>query len=136
MFCKIGLIKTQNDRNLFPLHHNQKSIQQIVVRLWFRYRKYDQCLIYIGHCRTDQFIFSRQNPGHISCFFRFIQNLDFHKISDERFLAFLSENSFCFALINAGFFYVYVVESGNSFHNLSCHTHPSLNGTDWYCAIA
>ena len=36
----------------------------------------------------------------------------------------------------AGFYYVDVEESGISFHNLSCHTHPSLNGTDWYCAIA
>ena len=133
---KISFIETDCRRNVLLFHHHKKTVQKRQVRGRIFQRKNHKRLIDIGHCRTDQFIFSRQNPGHISCFFHFIQNLDFHKISDERFLAFLSENSFCFALINAGFFHVYVVESGNSFHNLSCHTQPSLNGTDGYCAIA
>ena len=42
-------------------------------------------------------------------------------IAHKRFDLLISENSFCLTFINSGSRYVNVVESGNSFYNLSLH---------------
>ena len=74
--------------------------------------------------RADELVFSWQNPYQISGFLRCIQHFNLHIIAYQRLHLFFPENSLCFALINSGFYYVYIVESGNSLYNLTLHTNP------------
>ena len=91
--------------------------------MWIRLRdcKDYQCLIDIGHSRADQLILPWQYLHYISFFFRFIKNLYLYIVSHQRLDLFFPEYTFGFAFINTEFYYVNVVESGNSFYNFSLH---------------
>lgn len=51
----------------------------------------------------------------------FVQYFNLHVVSHKWLYFFFSEYSFCFTLISTGFYYIHVVESGNSFYYLSLH---------------
>ena len=122
IFRNIGFIKTQNDRDLPALHHDQETVQQIQVRFWLRHSKHDKRLIDIGDCRTDQLVSARKDPHDVSFHIFIIQDFYFNFVSHQRFYTVFTKYSFCFTLINTGFYYVNVVESGNSFYNFTIHS--------------
>ena len=91
------------------------------MRIRFCDCKNHQCLIDVSHCRTYQFILTRQDFYDIAFLLGFIQNLYLYIISDQRFYLFFTKYPFCFTFINTEFYYMNVVESGNSFYNFSLH---------------
>ena len=83
--------------------------------------KYNERLIDIRHRRADQLILPRKNLYDIPGFLCLIEYFDLHFVPDKRFHLFFSEHAPGFTLIKTGFYYVNIVESGNSFYNLSLH---------------
>src|SRR5699024_5746029 len=71
--------------------------------------------------RPDQFILSRKDLHNVTFHIFFIKNLNLNVVAYQRLDAVFAEDSFCLTLINTGFYYVNVVESGNSFYNFSLH---------------
>ena len=88
---KISFIETDCRRNVLLFHHHKKTVQKRQVRGRIFQRKNHKRLIDIGHCRTDQFIFPRQDFRYISDFFFFIQDFQLHFISNQWFNAILPE---------------------------------------------
>ena len=118
---QVLLVKTDDHGNLLTFHNNQKAVQQREIGFRLPGGKYHQRLIHIGNCRADQLILSGKDIHHISQLFLFIQDLNLHIVTHKGLYFFFSEYSFCLTFINSGFCYFYVVESGNSFDNLSLH---------------
>ena len=99
--------------------------------LWIRHCKDNKCLIDICYCRTDQFVFPWKNLNNISRLLFLTQAVDLYIISDEWFSLLFSETSFCLTLINTESYYMNVVESGNSFYNLSLHEFSLIHLFVW-----
>ena len=118
---KVALVKADRNRHFLIFHHNQKTVQQIKIRLRLCRCKNHKRLIDVGNRRTDQGIFSRKNLLDISKHLLLIQDGNRHIIAHQRLDLLVAENSFCLTFINSGSRYVNVVESGNSFYNLSLH---------------
>ena len=118
---KISFIETDCRRNVLLFHHHKKTVQKRQVRGRIFQRKNHKRLIDIGNRRTDQRIFSRKDLLDISKHLLLIQHGNRHVIAHQRLDLLVAENSFCLTFINSGSRYVNVVESGNSFYNLSLH---------------
>ena len=59
---------------------------------------------------------------HFFLFFIYYCNL--YIIPYKRFHFFIAKNAFCLTFINSGSYYMNVVETGNSFYNLTLHYLP------------
>ena len=115
---------------MLVLHHTQKPIKQVEIGIRLCGFKNNQGHVYIGHSRPDKFVFPWQYTLDIAYVLFIIEDCYVDDIANQRLYLLFSEGAFCFALVeNAacgsffcffGFFYVDVVEAGNSFNNFSC----------------
>ena len=83
--------------------------------------KYDQCLVDVSDRGTYQFILSFQDFRDVSRLLLFIQRFYNYIIPHQRLNLLLAERAFGLTFINTGFYYMYVVESGNTLYYLSLH---------------
>ncbi len=105
-------------------HHTQKPIKQVEIGIWLCGCKNNQGHVYIGHSRPDKFVFPWQYTLDIAYVLFIIEDCYVDYIANQRLYLLFSEGAFCFALVESaacgsffcffGFFYVDVVEAGNS----------------------
>ena len=115
--------------NPLHIHGYKKSVEKDKVRIGTLQCKQDESLLNIGSSRADQFIDTRGNGDETALPIFLVGNLDFHIIADERLLPELPEDAFRLTCINAGFYSIDIVESGNSFNNLSLKHQPADENT-------
>ena len=121
---------------MLVLHHTQKPIKQVEIGIRLCGCKNNQGHVYIGHSRPDKFIFPWQYTLDIAYVLFIVEDCYVDDIANQRLYLLFSEGAFCFALVESaacgsffcffGFFYVDVVEAGNSFNNFSCHGFPCV----------
>ena len=121
---------------MLVLHHTQKPIKQVEIGIRLCGCKNNQGHVYIGHSRPDKFVFPWQYTLDIAYVLFIIEDCYVDDIANQRLYLLFSEGAFCFALVESaacgsffcffGFFYVDVVEAGNSFNNFSCHGFPCI----------
>ena len=118
---QICLIKTDGHRNILSQHHNQKTVQQVKVRIRLGNCKNHQCLVHIGRCRTYQHIFPWKYLIDISLQGCLVQHRKFHVVSHDRLDSPVAENSFCLAGIYLIMSIVDIIKACDSFNDFSCH---------------
>ena len=103
------------------LHHDKETIQKVKVRFRLCHGKHYQRLIDICHSRTHQLILSRKDLHYIPFHILLVGDFHLHIVAHEGVQAVFAEDALCLTLINTGFYYMNVVESGNSFYYLTLH---------------
>ncbi len=121
LFSDIFFVETEDHRDLLDLHHHQEPVQKIEMGRRLCHCEYHQRLVYIGGRRTDQFILPGQDLHDVPGLLRLIQHLDLYIVSHQGLDLLLAEDPLGLAFINTGSCYVHVVESGNSFYDLTLH---------------
>ena len=121
LLSHIFLIEADNHGNFLLLHHDQKAVQKKEIRLWILHGKNQKRLIYIGYSRTDKRIAAGKNGSYTAFLLLLIQNGNLHIITYQRLEIILSKNSFCLTFVNIAVFRIDIIETCNSFNDLSLH---------------
>ena len=116
----IRLVEDDNSRDLLRLHHHQKLVQQIQVRLRAADGKCDNRLVDIGTRRTNKDILPRKNVLDVAGLFFLIQHRGFHHVPDKGLDLPAAESSLCLALQKPRL-RLNIVETGDTFYNNSLH---------------
>ena len=124
---QIRLVKADGHRNILCQHHNEKTVQKIEIRIRLRDGENHQRLIHIGRCRTHQHICPGKDLVDIPLQRLLVQHGKLHIVSDYRFDAPVSKNSFCLAGIYLILSVMDVIKARDSFNDFSCHLSIPFN---------